>query len=98
MFAELASTSWPNDLLVREITIAVPVNELSIAASNRTVEIMFNTVIGQTYDVQLEEDLPADTWTNDPVNENIQGTGSSVMRTINSGQRAQNIRVSTNVD
>ena len=57
MFAELASTSWPNDLLVREITIAVPVNELSIAASNRTVEIMFNTVIGQTYDVQLEEDL-----------------------------------------
>ena len=98
MFAELASTSWPNDLLVREITIAVPVTELSIAASNRTVEIMFDTVIGQTYDVQLEEDLPADTWTNDPVNENIQGTGSSVMRTINSGQRAQNIRVSTDVD
>jgi hypothetical protein len=96
MFAELASTSWPNDVVVREFAIPVTRPELGISVvSNLTIEVNFDSESGKTYDLQLEANLPAGTWTNDPTNEDIAGTGTNVVRTINSSGDAQNIRVKT---
>jgi hypothetical protein len=63
--------------------------------SNDMINVTFSSVSGQVYDVQLESDLVDGTWTNDPSNENISGTGTSVTVNVNSDPDEQNIRVST---
>jgi len=96
MFAALSSDSNPTDLVVREFAIPVARPRLGISvASNLTIEVNFDSESGKTYDLQLEANLPAGTWTNDPTNEDIAGTGTNVVRTINSSGDAQNIRVKT---
>jgi len=96
MFVALSSTSEPTDLVVREFAVPFTRPELAISVvSNLTIEINFDSETGKTYDLQLEANLPAGTWTNDPTNEDIAGTGTNVVRTINSSGDAQNIRVKT---
>ena len=75
---------------------AIPSTLTGIAASTgQTVEITFGTVIGQTYDVQFTADLPGGTWTNDPANVGVAGTGTNVVRNVDATADAGNIRIST---
>ena len=66
--------------------------------SNDMINVTFSSVSGQVYDVQLESDLVDGTWTNDPSNENISGTGTSIIVNVNSDPDTQNIRVATESD
>ena len=66
--------------------------------TNAMIGVTFDSVAGQTYDVQLESDLVTGSWNNDPGNENIPGTGTNIVVTINPTGDAQNIRVSTDFE
>jgi hypothetical protein len=68
---------------------------VAVSVSNSMVCVTFNSVTGQVYDVQLESDLVDNTWTNDPSNENISGTGTSITVKVNSAAGSEGIRVSS---
>ena len=86
-------------VVYERIVEAIPSSLLDIGvATNQLIAVTFDSVSGQTYDVQLESDLVTGAWTNDPGNENIAGTGTNIVITIDSPQDAQGIRVSSEVD